>query len=164
MTEYQAKSTHSLLFELTQGDELIGKLSYQSWFKFDALLQMANNLTYPIKPKGFWGTTIELKDHENVLLKFTMNWQGDIVLQTYFNNQEEGYLFKHRGIFKESFILLDQEGIVLLEMKPHLKWSKMNYEYQLITSDYFDSFSHKELLILTSLHCANYYMSMIAMS
>lgn len=161
MAEYQAKSNTSLVFDLTQGDKLIGKLSYKSWFKFNAVIEIANT-NYQVEPKGFWGTTIELRDGEKVLLKFKMNWNGEIVVQTYFNDFEKDYVFKHRGIFKESFILTDPEGIELLVMKPHVKWSKMNYEYQLTTSDSFETFSNKEILLMTSLLCANYYMSMAA--
>lgn len=160
MAEYQAKPSSSLVFDLTQGDKSIGKLSYKGWFKFDALIEMANSSTYPVEPKGFWGTTIELKDNGKVLLKFNMNWSGEVVIQTYFQDIEKGYVFKHRGIFKESFTLTDQEGIELLVMKPHLKWKLLNYEYEITTADKFESFPNKDVLLLTTLHCANYYMSM----
>ena len=162
MTTYLAKSISSLSFEVTKEDKSIGKLLYKSWFKFDAVIEMANNSSYQVEPRGFWGTTIELKDGERVLLTFTMNWNGHIVMQTYFNGFEEGYTFKHKGIFKESFILIDQEGTELLVMKPHVKWSKMNYEYQIATSDSFEALPDKEVLLMSSLHCANYYMSMMA--
>jgi hypothetical protein len=102
MAEYQAKSISSLKFELTQNDHLIGKLLYKSWFKFDASIVMANNANYQVEPKGFWGTTIEIKENEKVLLKFQMNWSGEIVIQSYSNDTEKGYVFKHRGLFKES--------------------------------------------------------------
>ncbi|MCF0072833.1 hypothetical protein LZD49_20300 [Dyadobacter sp. CY261] len=162
MADYQAKSTSSLSFDLTQNGGLIGKLSYKSWFTFHALVEMANHPTYQLEPKGFWGTTIELKEADNRLLTFTMNWDGDIVLQTYFNRQEKGYLFKHRGIFKESFVLIDQDSNELLVMKPELKWKNLTYDYQLTTADRFESLARKELFLLTCLHCANYYVFMIA--
>ena len=160
MEEYQAKSNKFLSFEVTKGDKLVGKLSYQSWFKFNAVMEIANNATYQVEPKGFWGTTIELRDGEKVIITFKMNWIGEIVVQTYFNELEKGYIFKQKSILKESFMLLDQKGIELLVMKPHFKWSKMNYEYQITTTDAFEAFSNKEVLLMTSLHCANYYMSM----
>ncbi|MBK1895993.1 hypothetical protein [Chryseobacterium paridis] len=164
MAEYHAKSSNSLSFEITRGDQLIGRLVYKSWFKFNAEVEIVDNLTYQIEPKGFWGTTIEVKDHERVLLKFRMNWNGEIVVQTYFNSLKKSYVFKHRGIFKESFVLADEEGIEFLVMKPDLRWSTMNYEYQITTSPAFDTLSNKELLLINSLHCANYYMSMIMSS
>lgn len=164
MADYQAKSITSLFFDVTAGDRLIGKLIYTSWFKFDATMEMSGNSNYQVVPKGFWGTTIELKEGENILLTFKMNWSGDIVLQTFFNAIEKDYVFKHRGFFKESYVLLDQEGKELLVMKPHVKWNKMKYEYEIITTDQFETFPKKDILLMTSLHCANYYMSMMMAS
>lgn len=162
MAEYYAKSSNSLSFEVTREEKLIGKLIYTSWFKFNAVIEIADGMTYQVEPKGFWGTTIELKDHERVLLKFRMNWNGEIVVQTYFDGVKNGYLFKHRGIFKESFVLTDQEGVELMIIKPHLKWSSMNYEYQINISDNFETVPEKEIVLINALHCANYYMSMMA--
>lgn len=162
MAEYYAKSSNSLSFEVTREEKLIGKLIYTSWFKFNAVIEIADGMTYQVEPKGFWGTTIELKDHERVLLKFRMNWNGEIVVQTYFDGVKNGYLFKHRGIFKESFVLTDQEGVELMIIKPHLKWSSMNYEYQINISDNFETLPEKEIVLINALHCANYYMSMMA--
>ncbi|ROH99456.1 hypothetical protein [Chryseobacterium daecheongense] len=161
MTQYQAKSPNSLSFDITKSDQLIGKLIYQGWFKFNAIIELSDNSTYQIEPKGFWGTTIELKDGENVLLKFNMNWNGEIIIQTFFDNAEKDYIFKHRGIFKDSYVLTDHEGAELLVMKPHLKWSVMNYEYTITASDNFETLPQKEILLISSLHCANYYMSMM---
>ncbi|AZB25797.1 hypothetical protein [Chryseobacterium bernardetii] len=160
MAEYYAKSNDSLSFELNKDDQLIGKLIYKNWFRFNAEIETSNHF-YLIEPKGFWGTTIELKDQDKVLLKFRMNWNGEIVIQTYFDGVKDSFAFKHRGIFKEAFVLTDQEGIELFVIKPHLKWSSMNYEYHIATSDSFEGFSNKDLLLFTSLHCANYYMSMM---
>lgn len=162
MAEYYAKSSNSLSFEVTREEKLIGKLIYTSWFKFNAVIEIADGQTYQVEPKGFWGTTIELKDHERVLLKFRMNWNGEIVVQTYFDGVKSGYLFKHRGIFKESFVLTDQEGVELMIIKPNLKWASLNYEYQITTSDAFETFPENEIVLINALHCANYYMSMMA--
>ena len=161
MTSYLAKSTNYSSFDVTKDEQLIGKLSYQSWFKFNAAVEMTNGSTYQVEPKGFWGTTIELKDKEKVLLKFKMNWNGAIVIQTFFNGFEKSYAFKHKGFLKDSFILTDQEGDELLVMKPHIKWFKMNYEYQVTASGSFEIIPQKEILLMIALHCANYYMSIM---
>jgi hypothetical protein len=158
MTEYQAKLNSALSFDLTKEDKLIGKLSYKSWFGFKAVMEIGNRSTYQLEPKGFWETAIELKDGDKVLLTCKMNWKGEIVIQATGDRSDKGYMFKHRGFFKDSFMLADHDGIELLVMKPHMKWNKMNYEYLVSTSDGFDAFSDKEILLMTSLHCANYYM------
>lgn len=159
MATYQAKSTNGLSFEVRKDGEPIGQLTYSSWFKFNAVITIAD-ANYPVEPKGFWETSIEVKDGKNVLLAFSMGWKGEIVLQTYFNDVEQGYIFNHRGLFRESFILADREGAELLVMKPHLKWTKMNYEYKVATAGTFEALPDKAILLLTALHCANYYLSM----
>nr|WP_295921820.1 hypothetical protein [uncultured Dyadobacter sp.] len=162
MADYQAKSTDSLTFDLTGGKGLIGSLSYKNWFSFSASIKMAHNLTYQVEPKGFWSTTIEVKQEGNQLLTFAINWHGDIVMQTHFYDVTAHYLFKHRGVFRESFVLTDHDGSELLAMTPDLKWRTLNYDYHITTSERFESLASKELMLLTCLHCVNYYMSMIA--
>ena len=76
MATYQAKSNTPLSFNLSKGEDLIGRLSYANWFSFNALIKMASNSTYSLEPKGFWGTKIELKDDGKVLLEFEINWKG----------------------------------------------------------------------------------------
>jgi len=160
MATYQAKSTNSLIFDLTQDDRFIGRLRYKSWLKFDASIEMANHKYYHVEPRGFWGTTVELKENEQVLAKFTMNWNGEIVIRTFDNSVEKGYILTHKGIFKESFVLVNQNGTELLIMKPNLEWFKMSSEYQIIANDDFERLQNKELLLMTSLQSANYYMSL----
>ena len=162
MAEYQTKSSDFLSFDLTKDGKSIGKLAYKSWFKFDAVILIANYTSYQVEPKGFWSSTIELREREKLLLKFQMNWNGEIVLETFFGDSEKGYVFKHKGVFKESFVLTDHEGTELVVMKPHLKWALLNYEYVITTTDLFEDQPNKEILLMTSIHCANYYMSMIA--
>ncbi|SDI26544.1 hypothetical protein [Chryseobacterium jejuense] len=161
MAEYYAKSSNSLSFELVNDNKLTGKITYKSWFNFNAVIELADHKSLQVEPKGFWGTTIELKDNEQVLLKFRMNWNGEIIVQTYFDGVKESFVCKHRGVFKDSFVLTDKMGIELLVMKPQFKWNLLNYEYQITTSDDFEKYSNKDILLLTSLHCANYYMSMM---
>ncbi len=162
MASYQAKSKSSINFELCEGEKIIGQLVYPSWFKFNAIVKINDKETYQVEPKGFWGTTIELKEGDKRLLQFSMNWNGQIVLQTSFNEVDAGYIFKHRGIFNEAFVLTDANGAELLVMKPHLKWKNMAYEYDLSSTDVFENLPGKDILLMTSLHCANYYVSMMS--
>ncbi|WP_336518282.1 hypothetical protein [Pollutibacter soli] len=160
MTEYVAKSDGSLIFQLVKDSQNIGSLTYKSWFKFNAAIDFADGRSYQVEPKGFWGTIVEVKDGNRALLKFSMNWSGDIVVQSYFNNVEQGYVFRHRGILKESFILIDKDGVELLVLKPLLKWNKMNFEYRITSSDVFETVVENKLLLMLSIHWTNYYMSM----
>ncbi|MCI1186887.1 hypothetical protein MON38_05605 [Hymenobacter sp. DH14] len=62
MQHYQVKSVDTKHFRLTQADTEIGELEYDSWFSFTAEIMLADRTRYAIQPKGFWGTTIEIKD------------------------------------------------------------------------------------------------------
>ena len=162
MAEYHAKSNTHLSFEVTKEEKVIGKISYKNWLKFKAVLVIGDYKTYLVEPKGFWGTTIELKDGEQVLLKFNMNWNGDIVITSHFNGIAKDYIFRHKGFFRESFVLTDHEGIELLVIKPQIKWRQMNYEFKITTTDVFETNVNKNILLMNALLCANYYLSMSA--
>lgn len=159
--EYQAIAEKYTNFKVSKDGKSVGQLNYKSWFKFNAEIEISNS-KYQVEPKGFWGTTVEVLDGKKVLLKFTMNWDGNIVMNTYFNDIEKKYTLSHKGFFRESFVLSDVKGTELLMMKPHIQWRSLNYEYQINTSEILETFEEKNILLLISLHCANYYMSMMA--
>jgi len=158
--EYSATSEKFTTFKITKDEKIIGELHYKNWFTFNAEIEILNS-KYQVEPKGFWGTTVEVIDGKNVILKFAMNWDGNILLQTYFDDSEKDYIFKHQGFFKESFVLTDQKGAELMMMKPNFKWNSLAYEYQMTASEILETFEEKNILLLISLHCANYYMSMM---
>lgn len=90
-----------------------------------------------------------------------MNWNGEIVIQTFFDEVEKNYIFRQKGVFKDSFIMTNPNGVELLVVKPDLKWFEMNYEYQISTSDAFEELNHKDILLMNALHCANYFMTIM---
>jgi hypothetical protein len=161
MEYYQAKSVDTKHFKLTQADTEIGLLEYESWFSFKAEIILADHTRYAVHPKGFWGTTIEIKDQEQVLLDFKMNWKGQILIRTLFGSEENFYILRQKGLLKNTFVLLHQEETELLSIEPDLKWSSLSYDYQLTASDAFAQLARKELLLLTAVHCANYYLTMM---
>ena len=164
MKHYQAKSLDSKHFKLTQADAEIGLLEYESWFSFKAEIILADHRRYAVQPKGFWGTTIEVKDQEQVLLDFKTNWKGQILIRTIFGGVWDYYILKQQGLLKSTFILLHQaeeEEIAMLSIAPDFKWTRMTFDHELVASDAFEQLAHKELLLLTAIHCANYYLTMM---
>lgn len=161
MEHYQVKSVDTKHFRLTQADTEIGRLEYDSWFSFKAEIILADHTRYAVQPKGFWGTTIEIKAQEQVLLDFKMNWKGQILIRTLFDGPEDYYIFKQKGLLKNTFILLQQDETELLSIDPNFKWTKLNFDYQLTVSDSLEQLARKELLLLTAVHCANYYITMM---
>ena len=161
MDNYQVKSVDTKHFELMQSDIEKGRLEYDSWFSFKAEIILADHTRYVVQPKGFWGTTIEIKDQEEVLLDFKMNWKGQILIRTIFDGDENFYIFRQQGLLKNTFLLLDKEEKELLNIEPDFKWSRLNFDYQILAADAFGQLMRKELMLLTAIHCANYYITMM---
>jgi hypothetical protein len=161
MDTYQVKSVDIKLFELTQGAVEKGRLEYDSWFSFKAEIMLADQTQYAVQPKGLWGTTIEIKAQEQVLLDFKMNWKGQILIRTLFDGNEVFYIFRQQGLLKSTFVFLDNEEQELLNIEPNFKWSRLNFDYQIVAADAFGQLAHQYLLLLTAVHCANYYITMM---
>lgn len=160
MNEYKAKSTNAINFDLTLNDEIIGKLAYAEWYTFNANIQLKDGKEYQLRPKGFWNSIIELKDLDKTLLDFRMGWKG-IVIKTYFGPTEESYLLSQKGLLSNKFSLIDQDQNEVLVSKSILKWKSLNYDYSFETSSQFETIPHKEALLLTVVHCINYYLTTI---
>ena len=91
-----------------------------------------------------------------------MHWDGNIIIKTRFDTEESSYNFKYKGIFKTSFVLQDENKKVFLEIQPDFQWSKLSYDYIISTTDEFDQISHNKVLLLTTVHCTNYFMHMMS--
>ena len=122
---------------------------------------MADGREYELKPKGFWNSKIELKEGPDILLEFKMGWEG-IVIKTYFGHSEKHYILKLKGLLSSKFILYDEDDQELMVAETDFKWKKFILEYNIETSDTFDRYDHKNLLLLTVLHCMNYYMTYLS--
>ncbi|MDP3680212.1 MAG: hypothetical protein Q8R22_05195 [Flavobacterium sp.] len=160
MGQYKANSIDSKSFILTIENTKIGELNYNEWYSFKAEIQLADNSIYQLEPKGFWDSKIELKKAEKTLLEFKMGWKG-IVIKTNFNENEKNYLLKLKGLLSNKFILIDAEENEILAVDTDFKWNKFNFDYTIETSTEFDTMENKELMLLTILHCVNYYLTII---
>ena len=160
MGQYKANSTNSQNFNLTVDDKSQGELIYEKWYSFNAKIQLTDGSNYQLESKGFWDSKIELKDDSKVLLDFKMGWDG-IIIRAFFETSETTYLLKLKGLLNGKFVLIDTDKRELLASEADFKWKTFNYDYNIETAEEFDSLSNKELLILTTLHCINYYMAMV---
>ncbi|UOQ52536.1 hypothetical protein [Hymenobacter cellulosivorans] len=160
MADYLIKSTDKRTFTLLAGAAVLGELKYTEWFSFKAILALTDGTSFRIEPRGFWGTTIEVKDEaQTVHLSFKMNWDGNIVLKSRLGGTNRAVVLKNRGL-QGGYVLLDKEGQELLTIQPDFKWNKANHDYAVVSSEQFDTYAAKEALVLTAIHCANYYMTM----
>jgi|GEM_PF-291759 len=164
MTTYSVKSTQSKLFTLSQDDTILGSLTYESWFSYQATIALSNGLTYAIQPKGFWGTTVEIKSGEAVLFDFTMKWDGQIVIRKNADDVDAAFIVEYKSVIKNTFILLGHDNKELLLIKPSFTWNKSSYDYQLTASATFEHLPNKALVLLVAIHCVNYYLSTMLLS
>lgn len=159
--EYKVKASGTKRYSLTISDKEIGLLEYENHFSFKARITINDSLIYYVKPKGLWGTTIELMLEDSVVLTYNMNWKGHIIIKTMLSGIETQYSLKHKGFLKSSFVLSDIDQQELFVIQPDLKWNKMNYEYAVSTTSDFDQMDLKEVLLLMAVHGAKYYTSMM---
>ncbi|MBK8945329.1 MAG: hypothetical protein IPM32_08680 [Ignavibacteriae bacterium] len=157
MAEYKVKADKSKNFSLTNNEKLLGKLIYEHWYSLKANVELIDKL-FKIEPKGFLGTTVEVKDSDKIYLSFTMSWNGNIVITSKLEKKVKHYFFKHKGILKDNYLVMDENDKELMVVRPSIKWSKFNYEFSISTSDTFEKFNNKEILLITIAHCANYYL------
>ncbi|WP_338876819.1 hypothetical protein WBJ53_14295 [Spirosoma sp. SC4-14] len=158
MGQYKANSLNSQNFSLTFGNKKAGELIYKKWYSFDAEILLSNGKKYRLEPKGFWDSKIELKDESQTLLEFKMGWKG-ILIKTFFDNKENTYLLTLKGLLSNKFVLLDTNNSELMVAETEFKWNKLSFDYTIETTSHFDNFGNNELLLLTILHCINYYMT-----
>lgn len=161
MASYKANSTNSRNFKVTLENQEIGELLIKKWYSFDADLIMSDGKNYQLITKGFWDSKVELIDGSQTLLDFKMGWKG-IVIKTYFDNQERQYLLKLKGFINSKFILIDDSDQELSVASTDFKWLTLNFDYDIETSASFDQLRNRDLLLMTMLHCMNYYISYLS--
>lgn len=161
MAEYLVKSTNTRTFTLMADAAVLGELKYKEWFSFKATLTLADGRALQIEPKGFWGTTIELKEQGAVVLSFRMNWDGSIVLKSRLGEESHAFVLKSRSLLKNSYVLLDKKGRELLAIQPDFKWSSVNYDYTISSTELFEALAAKDTLVAMAIHGTNYYMTMM---
>lgn len=161
MALYKANSTNSRNFNVTLENQEIGELLIKKWYSFDADLIMSDGKNYQLITKGFWDSKVELIDGSQTLLDFKMGWKG-IVIKTYFDHQERQYLLKLQGFINSKFILIDDSDQELSVASTDFKWLTLNFNYDIETSASFDQLRNRDLLLMTMLHCMNYYISYLS--
>lgn len=161
MALYKANSTNSRNFNVTLENQEIGELLIKKWYSFDADLIMSDGKNYQLITKGFWDSKVELIDGSQTILDFKMGWKG-IVIKTYFDNQERYYLLKLQGFINSKFILIDDSDQELSVASTDFKWLTLNFNYDIETSASFDQIRNRDLLLMTMLHCMNYYISYLS--
>ena len=160
MKELAVKSDGFRKFNLLEADNVIGSLYYTKWFSFNAEIALASGAVYQVAQKGSWGTTIELKKDEQVLLSFKMGWNGSIIIESELGGVNRDFVLKPKGLFRNTYVLIDTEETELMALKPNYRWNNLGFDYRIESSEIFESPELHHVLCLVAIHCVNYYMSM----
>ncbi len=158
MGHYKVDSTNSSDFILTMNNVTIGELKYSKWYSFKSEMLLADNSCYQLEPKGFWDSKIELKQGEEIILYFEMGWKGIVINLNY---SRKKYLLRSKGLLSSNFFLIDIDENELVAIESDFKWTELTFKFDIETSAEFDNFENKEILLLTTLHCVNYYMAFV---
>jgi hypothetical protein len=161
MADYTVASNNTQHFSLRAGGRVLGELTYKSWFSFESTITLTDHSQFAIKPKGFWGTTIELRQGDATLLHFTMGWNGNIVIRATFPDHPQDLVFKQKNFLKNLYALTDSQQQELLVIQPDFKWKTFTYDYSISTAEVVEALAFKEILLLVTIHCANYYQAMM---
>jgi len=156
MAQYQIKSNGRKLFDLELDNKVVGKMKLVGFSQSKAEIIIGSTHLYQIEPKSFWSNTKYLKENGKLLLEFRMRWNGKIEINTYFTANPLTFVFKRKGMFKNSFLLLTDEEREVLSIVPDFKWSKFNYDYTAEVPENLVGLDGLELLIMTSLYCIIY--------
>jgi hypothetical protein len=157
MEQYLAKAISSFgqTFHLMKGEEFVGMLSYKKWYSFNAQIELASGSKYDLEQTGLFGTNIVLKDGETVLINCHMNWKGQIIIESFFNDMLVRYMLKNMYLINDKIVLLNSDEKELMTMIPDNKWFETNRCVDLVLSEELGTLPNKELFLLTALHCTN---------
>jgi hypothetical protein len=144
----QILSTDKRTFELTDGSDKLGHLTYENLFSFKANAIVGSD-KYEITPTGIFSSSISVTKNGIEVANLNMNWKGHITIL--FPHGQE-FILKATGIFMDDYALEDKDRQILMFLDPDFNWSKFVYNYSI-------SYANKPqdlLLVLLATYAANY--------
>ncbi len=141
-------------FELIDGSEKLGQISYEGIFSYNAHATVGND-DYEIKPAGIFNTTIAVSKNGIEVANMQMNWKGHICIS--FQVGQE-YVLKATGTFLNKFVVEDKDQQKIILFDPNFNWSKFSYNYTIT----YDNKPTDTLLVLLATYAANYFMATMA--
>jgi hypothetical protein len=147
----EIKCTDKKTFELTDGAEKLGHISYDSLFTHSATAVVGDD-HFEIDTAGIFNSTISVIHKAINVASLQMSWKGDIII--FFQNSGQ-FILKANGIFRSKYVLEDQNKQPLLLLTPDFNWRKFNYNYSIT----YDRKPENILLVLLAAYAANYYIA-----
>lgn len=139
------------------GEVEVSRLTFRNRFSSKAEITDAEKQMLSIEPANIWHTVYDVKKGEKTILSFHRKWNGNSLIKTFFDTNNQEYTFKHQGFFKSKYLLLDKDSREMIEVKPELNWRKLRYNYHIVISDSMKRRpGHHLLAILTVYLCKEF--------
>ncbi len=152
----KAYSNDNKTFQLTDNNQFVGELIYESLFFLKAEIKLANNDVFSIKPDGFFQTSITVLKNEVGIAKLVMNWRGEIVISY---QDEHEYVLKLNQFFHGKYIIENKNGEKIIQLDPKFNWRAFQYIYEIEYSITDENPSKDPLLLLLGVYAANYFIA-----
>ena len=148
-----AKSVDYRSFELFDESETsLGKIVYPKWYSTKAEIHIGSKI-FKTDTKGFWTTSVEVTEYERVLLKFKMDWKGNIILNNLIDG-EKHFIIKKEKWYSNILVMKDENEKVYFHLKRNFKWKDFKFHYEIALEEDLD-----ELTLLSIIHVVNYFSS-----
>ena len=153
MKTYTATSQNSRNFILeNENQEILGELIYPKWYSTKAEIHIGSKI-FKTDTKGFWTTSVEVTEYERVLLKFKMDWKGNIIM-TSLQDGEKHFIIKKEKWYSNILVMKDENEKVYFHLKRNFKWKDFKFHYEIALEEDLD-----ELTLLSIVHVVNYFSS-----
>lgn len=153
MKTYTATSQNSRNFILeNQNQEILGELIYPKWYSTKAEIHIGSKI-FKTDTKGFWTTSVEVTEYERVLLKFKMDWKGNIIMTSLVDG-EKHFIIKKEKWYSNILVMKDENEKVYFHLKRNFKWKDFKFHYEIALEEDLD-----ELTLLSIIHVVNYFSS-----
>lgn len=154
-----ANSKDRKTFLLSDNDQSLGELIYETPFYLKAEIKMPNTETYQLAPVGFFGTSVAVTKDGNKIASLSMSWNGKIIIT--FQDERE-YALKLSGLFQSQMILENKNQEKVIQFEPKFNWRDFYCKYD-IDYDITNTNEPKDsLLLLLGVYAANYFIATIS--
>lgn len=154
-----ANSKDRKTFLLSDNDQLLGELNYETPFYLKAEIKIPNTETYKLAPVGFFGTSVAVTKDGNKIASLFMSWNGKIIIT--FQDERE-YALKLSGLFQSQMILENKNQEKVIQFEPKFNWRDFYCKYDITYDITNDKEPKDNLLLLLGVYAANYFIATIS--
>ncbi len=154
-----ANSKDRKTFILSDNDQILGELNYETPFYLKAEIKIPNTETYKLAPVGFFGTSVAVTKDGNKIASLSMSWNGKIIIT--FQDERE-YALKLSGLFQSQMIMENKIQEKVIQFEPKFNWRDFYCKYDITYDNTNDKEPKDNLLLLLGVYAANYFIATIS--